>query len=109
MAYDQQLADQIRTEIGSHPGLREQEMFGGIAFLVNGNMAVGASGEELLVRVGKDAHDEAVARPGARTFDMGARPMKGWVKVTTEGFPDEDSFAAWVRQGVAFAESLPAK
>lgn len=109
MAYDEQLADEIRTIIGEHPGVSEREMFGGIAFLINGNMAVGVSGRELMVRVGKDHHDEAVARPGARTFDMGARPMRGWISVAEQGFATESGLRDWVRQGVGFAESLPAK
>lgn len=109
MAYDEQLADEIRTVVADHPGVSEREMFGGIAFLINGNMAVGVSGRELMVRVGKDHHDEAVARAGARTFDMGSRPMRGWVSVSEEGFGTEGDLRAWVLQGVAFAESLPAK
>ncbi len=109
MAYDAALAGDIRARIASHPGFSEKEMFGGIAFMVNGNMAVGVSGEELMVRVGKDAHDELVALPGARTFDMGARPMRGWLSVGPEGFATEEDLDAWVGRGVGFAESLPAK
>ena len=85
MAYDHDLADDIRAHIGDHPALSEREMFGGIAFMIGGNMAVGVSGDELMVRVGKEAHDEAVAKPGARTFDMSARPMKGWISVAPDG------------------------
>lgn len=109
MAYDDALAARVRSQLGDDPGLTEQEMFGGIAFMVNGNMAVGVSGDELMVRVGKEAHDEATSRPGARTFDMGARPMRGWVSVSREGFAGDDDFASWVAQGVDYASSLPAK
>lgn len=109
MAYDHVIADEIRSLLGTHPGLSEREMFGGITFLINGNMAVGVSGDELMVRVGKEAHDEAVARPGATTFDMGTRPMRGWVGVTREGFSTEADLTAWVARGVAYAESLPPK
>ena len=109
MAYDEALADDIRARIGAHPGLTEREMFGGIAFMVHGNMAVGVSGGELMVRVGKEAHDEAEARPGARIFDMSARPMRGWIVVAPEGFTDDADLDEWIAQGVAFAESLPAK
>jgi hypothetical protein len=77
--------------------------------MIHGNMAVGVSGNELMVRVGKDAHDEAVARPGARTFDMSARPMRGWIVVAPEGIADDTALEAWIDQGVAYAESLPAK
>ena len=72
MAYNTAIAEDIRARIGEHPGLTEREMFGGIAFMVDGNMAVGVSGDELMVRVGKDAHDQAEALPGARTFDKSA-------------------------------------
>lgn len=109
MAYNTDVADRIRARIGPRPELTEREMFGGIAFMINGNMAVGVSGEELMVRVGKEAHDQAVARTGARTFDMGARPMKGWISVTEVGYDAEDDFHYWVDEGVAYAESLPAK
>ncbi len=109
MAYDQGLADDIRARLAERPGLTEKEMFGGIAFMVNGNMAVGVSGNELMVRVGKEHHEEAVARPGARIFDMSARPMRGWVLVGPEGFATDAELAAWIERGVAYAESLPAK
>ena len=109
MACNHEIAEEIRGLIASHPGLTEKEMFGGIAFMIHGNMAVGVSGDELMVRVGKDAHDEMMARPGATTFDKAARPMRGWLNVTSEGFKTEDDFKAWIDRGVAFAESLPKK
>lgn len=109
MAYDLRLADDIRMRIGDHPGISEREMFGGIAFMVNGNMAVGVSGNEMMVRVGKESHDEAVSRPGARTFDMSGRPMMGWVKVAPEALTVDSALYEWIRRGVSFAEGLPAK
>ena len=109
MAYSEPLADDIRARLSDRSDVSEKEMFGGIAFMVNGNMAVGVSGDELMVRVGKEAHEEAVSRPGARTFDMGARPMRGWINVSAEGFASDDDFNAWVDQGVAFATELPPK
>ncbi len=109
MAYDQRLADEIRSHIGAHPGLTEREMFGGLAFMIHGNMAVGVSGDELMVRVGKEAHDEMVARPGARVFDMGPRPMKGWLSVGGEAIGTESGLGEWVSIGVGYAESLPKK
>ena len=84
-------------------------MFGGIAFLMNGNMAVGVTGHELMVRVGKDGHDAALARPGARIFDMSSRPMRGWVVVAPEGFSTDANLDSWVDEGVRFARNLPAK
>jgi TfoX/Sxy family transcriptional regulator of competence genes len=109
MAYDQALAERVREELGSHPAVTEREMFGGIAFLVAGNMAVGVTGDELMIRVGKDAHADTVALPGARTFDMSARPMVGWLVVGSEGFATEAEFLAWIERGVTYAESLPPK
>ena len=83
-------------------------MFGGIGFMVNGNMAVGVSGTELMVRLGEASHDEAVALEGIRIFDSGARPMRGWVLVDP-AVVGEAAIAAWIERGVAFASSLPAK
>lgn len=109
MAYNHGLADDIRARITNQRGLSEKEMFGGVAFTVNGNMAVGVSGDELMVGVGKDAHDEAVARPGARIFDLSARPMRGWIVVSPAGFTTDPEMNAWIDQGVAFAGSLAPK
>ncbi len=79
-------------------------------FLLDGNMAVGISnGGELMVRVGPDTSDEALARPHTRIFDMTGRPMKGWILVATEGFTTKRQLGVWVRRGVAFARTLPAK
>lgn len=109
MSYDEALAGRIRSQIGDHPALSEKAMFGGLAFMIGGNMAVGVNGAELMVRVGKDAHASAVAKPGARTMDFTTRPMLGWITVKEEGFRDDDALNAWVAEGVAYAESLPAK
>ena len=84
-------------------------MFGGVAFMVDGNMAVGVAGDELMVRVGKDAHEQAVALPGARIFDLSAKPMRGWVVVGQEGIASDADLDAWIERGVAFAETLPSK
>ena len=109
MAYDETLAAHVRSRIGDHPALSEREMFGGIAFMIGGNMAVGVTGDELMVRVGKAGHDAAVARPGARVMDFTSRPMMGWISVTREGFAEDADLDAWVDLGVTYAGSLPAK
>ncbi len=110
MAYDHALADRIRDRLGEHPALAERQMFGGIAFMIGGNMAVGVSGDELMVRVGPDAHEATVSLPGARIFDLShTRPMIGWLVVAPEGFATEAEFEAWIERGVSFAESLPPK
>jgi TfoX/Sxy family transcriptional regulator of competence genes len=109
VAYDEGLAERIREELGDEPGLVEKAMFGGVAFLLDGNMSVGIIGDDLLVRVGPAGYEAALQRPYARVFDMTGRPMKGWVVVESIGLEDDDAFTAWVREGVAFARSLPAK
>jgi TfoX/Sxy family transcriptional regulator of competence genes len=107
MTYDEALAARVRARIGDHPALTQKEMFGGIAYLIGGNMAVGVNKDELMVRVGKAGHDAAVARPGARTMDFTSRPMAGWVSVAREGFTDDVDLDAWVDLGVSCASSLP--
>ena len=109
MAYSANLAEQIRFRIGEHPALTEKEMFGGLAFMVSGNMAVGVSGDALMVRVGKGAHDELIALPGARTFDLSSRPMRGWIVVGPEGIATDAQLEEWIQRGVDFAVTLPAK
>ena len=109
MAYDEDLAQRIRAELGGHPGLQEKKMFGGIAFLIRGNMACGVNGDNLIIRVGPEGHQEALAQPHTRPFDMTGRPMSGWIVVTPEGAASQEDLKRWVGQGAAFAESLPAK
>jgi TfoX/Sxy family transcriptional regulator of competence genes len=109
VAYDERLADDVRALIGSRQDVRSQEMFGGIGFMVNGNMAVGVSGDDLMVRVGMEAHDEALTHPGVTTFQMGARQMRGWLRVSPEGMATDEDLRLWVDRGVTYAESLPAK
>ena len=109
MAYDEALALRIRAALPDLPGLTEKKMFGGIAFLVHGNMACGVSGENLMVRIRPDATDAALAQPAVRVFDMTGRPMKGWVLVEPAGLQSTDQLMHWVEQGVAFAQSLPPK
>jgi hypothetical protein len=109
MAYDEDLAQRVREQLADEPGMTEKAMFGGLAFLLDGNMSVGLSGAELMVRVGPDATDDALARPHTRLFDMTGRPMRGWVLVAPEGVGGDGELAAWVRRGVRFARSLPPK
>jgi len=109
MTYDEGLAERIRQHLGDDPGVAEKRMFGGIAFLLHGNMAVGVTGDDLMVRVGPDATDAALARPGARLFDMTGRPMRGWVVVDPSAVTEDEALGEWIDEGYAFAVGLPAK
>lgn len=109
MAYDHDLANRIRERLADEDGVTETEMFGGIAFLLGRNMAVGVTREDLMVRVGKEQGDAALEEPHTRPMDMAGRPMKAWVLVERPGFETDDRLAAWVARGVAYARSLPAK
>ena len=109
MAYDEGLAERIREQLADEPDRTEKRMFGGLAFLLGGNMSVGVYGDELLVRVGREGSEDALAQPRTRLFDMSQRPMHGWILVAPEGVEDDGGLAAWVARGVGYARSLPAK
>jgi TfoX N-terminal domain len=109
MAYDEDLANRVREQLAGETAVTEKAMFGGLAFLLAGNMAVGLSGDELMVRVGPEAGDDALAEPHTRPFDMTGRPMKGWILVAPEGLGSDAELSSWVGRGVAFARSLPPK
>ncbi len=107
MAYDEALADRVREVLGDNPEITERKMFGGIAFMFAGNMAVGVSKHELMVRIDPDDQDEAISRPGVRVFDMSGRPMKGWILVAPEVIEEGPGLREWVDVGLDFAGSLP--
>ena len=110
MAYDETLAGRIRDLVGDEPDITEQKMFGGLAFLIGGNMAVAASGQGgVLVRVDPDASDELVATTPASLMEMRGRSMRGWLRVEVDDVSTEAELAAWVERGTAYARSLPAK
>ena len=109
MAYDEQLAARVRSILRNDPGLDEKKMFGGNAFLINGNMACGVHTDNLIVRLDREDYDEALARPGAAEFDLTSRPMRGWVLVEPSALDDDADLERWVRQGLEFARSLPPK
>jgi TfoX/Sxy family transcriptional regulator of competence genes len=110
VAYDEELADRIRELIGGETRLAEQKMFGGLAFLIGGNMAVAASGQGgLLVRVDPDESDALVASTSARPMEMRGRQMAGWLRVDADDVRTKRQLARWVRLGATYAGSLPAK
>jgi TfoX/Sxy family transcriptional regulator of competence genes len=110
VAYDEELADRIRALAGEEVGLTEQRMFGGLAFLIEGNMAVAASGQGgLLVRVDPAESDALVATTGARLMEMRGRGMKGWLRVDADDVGSKRELADWVERGTTYARSLPPK
>jgi len=110
MAFDEQLATRIRKQLGKKKGLVEKKMFGGVAFLLNGNMCVGVHKNDMIVRLPAEETDAALARKHTRVFDLsGGRPMKGWILVEPKGLAGDSSLAQWVETGVKFAQSLPPK
>lgn len=109
MPYDEGLAQRIRELLAEEPELAEKSMFGGVAFLVGGNMAVGIVKDELMVRVGPDAHAASLREPHARPMDFTKRPMKGFVFVGPSGFEEDEDLRRWLERGVRFAASLPRK
>jgi TfoX/Sxy family transcriptional regulator of competence genes len=110
VAYDEDLANRIRGLIAGEAEVTEQRMFGGLAFLVAGNMAVAASGQGgLMVRVDPEATDALVGKPHAQPFEMRGRAMQGWLRVEAEGVRTKRQLEPWVRRGLEFARSLPPK
>ena len=110
MTYDEQLAGRIRALVANEPNLTEQRMFGGLAFLIGGNMAVAASGQGgVLVRVDPAESDALVAATPAEPMEMRGRSMAGWLRVAPEHLAGDDQLATWVTRGTAYARSLPPK
>jgi hypothetical protein len=110
MAYDEELAHRIRELVGDQPALSEQKMFGGLAFLIGGNMAIAASGQGgVLVRADPEQSAELVETTPASVMEMRGREMRGWLRVAAEDVRSNDELAKWVELGTSYARSLPAK
>lgn len=110
MAFDEILGDRIRARLDTVEGVTERRMFGGLAFLIGGNMAVVASGRGgLMVRVPPGGTAKLMAEPGAGPFEMRGRELKGWLRVDADAVDSEEALALWVDRGAAYAGSLPAK
>jgi TfoX/Sxy family transcriptional regulator of competence genes len=109
VAYDDAFADRIREVLSARSDVSERNMFGGVAFMVAGNMACGVLGEDLIVRLGEDEAEKALAEEGVRPFDFTGRPMKTTVYVSPERTADDTGLAEWVEAGADYAASLPPK
>jgi TfoX/Sxy family transcriptional regulator of competence genes len=110
VAYDEDLANRLREQLAAEEDVSEKAMFGGLAFLVNGHMAVSASGQGgLMVRIDPADTDDALSRPHAQLVEMRGREMPGWIRVAGEGVKTKRELSAWVRRGVGFARTLPPK
>ena len=109
MAYDEILAGRVRQIMGQMEDFEEKAMFGGVGFLLGGNMACGVYKDDLIVRVGAEAHTQVLSRPHTRPFDITGRGMKGWVMVEPQGCQLDEDLHIWVQSGIAFARSLPPK
>jgi hypothetical protein len=109
MAYDEVLAARVRELLEGNPDISERKMFGGIAFLLAGNMSVGVSKDELMVRIDPEDQEAALDSPGVRPFDMSGRQMKGWILVGSNGITEDADLETWVSVGLDFAGTLPPK
>ena len=109
MAIDEGLAQRVREHLEGLQGLTERRMFGGLAYMLNGNMCVGLVRDSLMVRIGPDDYEATVVLPHARPMDFTGKPLRGFVYVAAEGIAEDEDLATWVERGVAFAGSLPPK
>ena len=109
MAYDLELAKRIRATMAGLRSLEEKKMFGGVGFLLNGNMACGVNKDDMIVRVEPQMHAELLTHAHTRPFDMTGKPMKGWLVVEPDGCKTDQQLSAWVKKAVDFALSLPKK
>ena len=108
MAYDETLAERIREQLAGRGDVTEKKMFGGLAFLTDGNMTVGVRGDDLIARIDPDTTDAALAEPGVRPFDITGRPMRGWILVAGEAL-DDAVLDRWIERARGYVETLPPK
>jgi TfoX/Sxy family transcriptional regulator of competence genes len=106
MAYDETLAERIRTALARRKNIEEKKMFGGICFLLNGNMLVGVWKEFLIARLGPEQGEEALLEPHVKEFDITGKPMKGWVMIEPEGVEDDDKVKDWIQRAIKFVGKL---
>jgi TfoX/Sxy family transcriptional regulator of competence genes len=109
MPYSKSLAARIRHALGNRKGIVEKKMFGGVGFLLHGNMLVGVWQDSLIVRLGPEKGDQALSESHVKPFDITGRAMKGWVMVEPEGVENDDQLCGWIWRAVEFVGTLPAK
>lgn len=109
MPYDEHLAKRLEKALRGHKRLEAKEMMGGLTFMLNGHMLVGIVQDELMVRVGKEQHDEAVAKPNARVMDFTKKPMKGFVFVNADGYTNDKDLKMWIDYALDFNKTLKPK
>jgi hypothetical protein len=109
MAFDEALAGRIRQQLARRKNIEERKMFGGIGFLLNGNLLVGVWKESLVVRLGEEEGEEALKEPHVKEFDITGRPMRNWVLVGPEGVQTDEQLGGWIQRAVKFVGALPAK
>jgi TfoX/Sxy family transcriptional regulator of competence genes len=107
VAYNESLADRIRTALGARPGVEEKKMFGGVSFMVDGQMCLGVLKDDLVVKVGAEGFDDALAQPDSRPFDFTGRPMGGMVYVAGAGLSSDEVLRGWVERGLEFVRLHP--
>ena len=109
MAFSEALAERIRQALARRKSVEEKKMFGGVGFLLNGNMLVGVWKDSLIVRLGPDNYEDALLEPHVREFDITGKPMKGWVLVEAEGVQNDEQLTDWIERALKFVTALPAK
>ena len=109
MAIDEHLADRVRRSLARHQGITEKKMFGGLAFLLHGNMCCGVMGQDLMVRVGPAAYEDALARPHARIMDFTRKPLKGYLYIGPKGIATAAALREWLARTTDFVGTLPLK
>ncbi len=109
MPYDEGLAERIRSILEEREDVTEKKMFGGLAFMIDGNMCCGVNKEDLMLRLGKDGANAALKLPHARDMDFTGKPLKGFVYVDADGYAEDEDLANWIQRAAEFAGSLPGK
>lgn len=109
MVYNHDLAERILKILEAHAGIKETKMFGGVGYLVGGNMACGVNKDDLIIRVGPEKYEAALTEEHTKVFDLTGRPMTGWIVVTEAGYRTDSDLKTWVERGLDYASSLPHK